>query len=312
MKTKRLFIFAAYDVDGVIDATLLHYVRSLTKFGDVIFTMDNDVSDSELSRVRDLPNVISAVAIRHGEYDFGSYKRGFQYACNNNLIEKYDWVYFVNDSVFGPLWDIDPVLRDLESRGVQFTGIIDFEDDSAPVHIQSWFIGMGRKLALEPFVYDFFDSVSHENNKVLIVRKYEMGLSRAILSHDYQMSTLVSNPHGDVCHFMYEKPFDMLKAGVPFVKKNCLENLGGLQYLYSFAPNDLVDCICQNVARTGVYRSDGSKYHNCFRLTIFGIPVFKITRQRIRHCLTIAYKVYLFDKLPVFKVSITHLPKKAQ
>lgn len=304
MKTKRLFIFAAYDIQGVIDDALLHYVRSLTDIGDVIFTMDNDVADSELNKIRVLPNVISVVATRHCEYDFGSYKRGFLYAYDNNLLSEYDWIYLVNDSVYGPLWDLNPVLESLESRGVDFTGMIDFENDSTPVQIQSWFIGMRRRLACESFVKDFMASVVSQENKALVVFKYEVGLSRMILSHGYQMAAFVSGQRGGVCHAIYDKPIDMLKAGIPFVKKQGLQNTGGLQYLYSYTTDCVVDYIRKNAIRTGV-PTTYDKYENYFRFTLLGIPVVKIMRRQIKHCLTVSYRVCLFDFLPIFKISIT-------
>ena len=41
MSVKRLFLFAAYDKEGIIDDTLLHYLRCLSDYGDVAFVMDN-------------------------------------------------------------------------------------------------------------------------------------------------------------------------------------------------------------------------------------------------------------------------------
>ena len=45
--TKRLFLFAAYDKNNVIDDTVVHYVKHLSSLGDVIFVMDNHLSQSE-------------------------------------------------------------------------------------------------------------------------------------------------------------------------------------------------------------------------------------------------------------------------
>ena len=110
----RLFIFASYDRDGIIDETLLYYLRALSELGDIIFTMDNDISSTELDKVKKIPNVISATASRHGEYDFGSYKRGYEYAEKNNLLKDYKFIYLVNDSVFGPLFNLKPILERME------------------------------------------------------------------------------------------------------------------------------------------------------------------------------------------------------
>ena len=114
--TKRLFIFAAYATDGVIGGSLLYYLNTISKLGDIIFIMDNDISASEMSKLDSISNIIHACAVRHGEYDFGSYKRGYLYAYNKNILEKYDWIYFVNDSVYGPIYDMYPILNNLENK----------------------------------------------------------------------------------------------------------------------------------------------------------------------------------------------------
>lgn len=314
MANKRLFVFAAYDVQGFVDGSLLHYVSELTKVGDVIFVMDSNATDEELDKVKKLGNVLYASAERHNEYDFGSYKRGFKYALDNGLLNKYDWVYFVNDSVYGPLWGLAPILQDLESRGVDFTGMVDFENALTPVQIQSWFLGLSKKLVKQSFVADFFDKVCHQEEKQLIVLKYEVGLSRLILKNGYMFSTLVKGQIGEVSHSMYEKPIDMFKAGIPFLKKNGLENIGGLQYLYPYTSERLVDLIYKNAIRTGVstiVRERKPQYITCFRIAFLGLPIIRAKRQQSVFCSTVNYKFFLFDTIPVCKISITPKRKKA-
>lgn len=310
MANKRLFVFAAYDVQGVVDGSLLHYVSELTKVGDVVFVMDSNATDEELDKVKKLGNVLYASAERHNEYDFGSYKRGFKYALDNGLLNKYDWVYFVNDSVYGPLWGLAPILQDLESRGVDFTGMVDFENALTPVQIQSWFFGFSKKLANESFIADFFGRVCHQEEKQLIVLKYEVGLSRLILKNGYRFSTLVNGQIGEVSHSMYEKPIDMFKAGIPFLKKAGLKNMDGVQYLYPYTTEKMVDLIYKNAVRTGVsiVREGKPRYNiNKFRISFLGLPIIRVKSQSN----TINHKVFLFDVIPVCKISITPKRKKA-
>ena len=304
--TKRLFIFAGYDENGVIDEITLHYLNSLSKLGDIVFVMDNDAAPSELQKVRKVPNVLYAAAMRHGEYDFGSYKRGFLYARDKKLLNKYDWVYFVNDSVYGPLFDLAPALTDLESRGVDLTGMIDFENMPTPVQVQSWFVGISRAVATQEFLADFFKKVAHQMDKQLIVLKYEVGLSRIILQHGYKMSTLVSGDIGEKCHSMYEKPIENLKRGIPFIKKTGLCNLMGLQYLYPYTTEEVVEYIYKNATRNKIpfVKANVREYRKVFRLSVFAIPILTIWRQTQQNARLVSYKGYIFDHLPIFKVAI--------
>ncbi len=306
--TKRLFIFAGYDINGIVDESLLHYLRSLSVLGDIVFTMDCVSPDNELNKIKQIKNILHAVAERHNEYDFGSYKRGFLWAKEHKILDKYDWVYFVNDSVYGPLFDLEPVLKDLEQRNVDLTGMIDFENEPTPIQVQSWFVGVSKKVANTTFLLNFFKTVKHQDKKQLIVLKYEVGLSQLILSHGFKLSTYVSDENGDICHTVYEKPIEILKKGVPFVKKNGLCNLHGLQFLYPYTSNKVVEYIYENAIRNKVpfvRRSGTVEYEKCFRLTLLSLPIFKIMRQKPELGKWLCYKIFLFDCIPVFKISIT-------
>ena len=164
---KRLFVFAAYDKEGIVDNSLLHYLSALSELGDIIFIMDNVAPDTELNKVWAIKNVLSVVAERHGEYDFGSYKRGYAWAQEHGILGNYDWVYFVNDSVYGPLSDLRPVLETLEGRGVDLIGMTDFENEPTPIQVQSWFVGVSKQVATSKFLADFFQSVAKQENKQL-------------------------------------------------------------------------------------------------------------------------------------------------
>lgn len=98
---KRLILFAGYDKDGILDEYVLFYLKELHKFADIIYVADCEMATSELSKIT--PYTIHAIAQRHGEYDFGSYKRAFIYAKENKLLQGYDELFLCNDSVYAPM-----------------------------------------------------------------------------------------------------------------------------------------------------------------------------------------------------------------
>lgn len=308
MEIKRLFLFAGYDKDGIIDETLLHYLRCLSQLGDIVFVMDSNATPTELNKVKDIPNVLYAVATRHGEYDFGSYKRAYMWADEQGILNNYDWVYLVNDSVYGPLFDVKPVLLDLESRGVDLVGMTDYQDRRTLPHIQSWFVGMTRRVATADFMREFMAGIHRETEKALIVLRYEVGLSQTVLRHGYKMSTIIAGQNGDVCHALYACPTHALHANVPFIKKAGLQNLGGLLYLYQYTTEKFADAIKQNATRTKLpittARTEASepRYRKYYRLTIWSVPLLTIYRQKQDNISLVCYKSYLFDIIPLCKI----------
>ena len=166
--TKRLFLFAAYDKDCLIDDTLLYYLEALSKLGDIIFTMDNDTPAKEMAKLDRIPNILHASAQRHGEYDFGSYKRGYIWATDNQILDNYDWIYLANDSVLGPMGDLESMLVNIESRGADCVGMVSNDPQLLPAHIQSWFVGLKRHVATSKFFRDFITNVAHQTDKLSV------------------------------------------------------------------------------------------------------------------------------------------------
>lgn len=255
---RRLFVFAAWDRDNIVDGALLFYLRALGNLGDIIFIADNDLSGAQLDLVRGVPNVLYADAVRHGEYDFGSYKRGFAWAQKAKVLNQYDWIYFVNDSVYGPIGDLEGVLVDLEKSGHSFVGMVENYDRGVVPHVQSWFMGIGQKISELSYVCEFFDGVKKLENKNQICILYEVGFSQLLKSHGVDFVTVFAQ-----CNYksnvVYRRPYRALRAGVPFIKRSAFKNMFGFNFVAKCVKNsELLDAIRENTLRYNVqFRKQG-------------------------------------------------------
>lgn len=238
---KRLFLFAGYSSDGVLDDALVFYVKKLAKCGDVILCMDSNCPDAELNKVSKY--TIARIGTRHCEYDFGSYKRAYEYAKNNKLLNKYDFVYMVNDSVYGPLHDIGTVLQQMESKNTDAFGMVESRHTHYR-HIQSWFIGMRKSVFLSTWFDEFIMSVKQLPHKYLITVLYE------------NKFTDILEEHGGTwyCPFIcrgrsvYNNPKRLFNLGCPFIKKMSFSRHNGavgyqLNYVLNNCPTDARDAI---------------------------------------------------------------------
>ena len=68
---RRVCLFAGYDVDGLVDETVVAYLRDLSRFADIYYLADCPLEPGELDKLA--PYTKGRWAIRHGRYDFGSY-----------------------------------------------------------------------------------------------------------------------------------------------------------------------------------------------------------------------------------------------
>lgn len=220
MHPRRLFLFAGYNKNGIIDDALIFYIQQLAKFGDIVLCMDSDIPAPELKKVQKY--CVHAVAARHGEYDFGSYKRAYIWATENLDINNYDYLYLVNDSVYGPLHDLMPYFIRMESLSCDAFGMTQ-KRHRTRAHIQSWFIGLRPSVFKTQWFDDFMCAITKLVSKSQITIEYEHGLSHMISDNNLTWCGLYSVYNRDI----YNGISKTFLAGIPFIKKDAFVRHNG-------------------------------------------------------------------------------------
>ena len=152
---KRLCIFAHWDRDNKIDDYVIYYIKALKEVCEtIIFVSDCNLEASETSKLDNIADFV--LAQKHGEYDFGSYKRGFLFAKEKGL--QFEELLLVNDSYFGPFTSLKIIFDEMAKRKCDFWGLTDF--NKVPVkkigsyylktvtesHIQSYFLDLKKSV----------------------------------------------------------------------------------------------------------------------------------------------------------------------
>ncbi len=80
---KNTAIYAAYSEDGTISDYVVTYLKKLKEITpNIIYVTDNQMSKNELRKIKPYANHV--IAHRHGEYDWGSFKRGYNWLIAQN------------------------------------------------------------------------------------------------------------------------------------------------------------------------------------------------------------------------------------
>lgn len=244
---KRVSLFAAYDIDGLIDESVMLFVKELARHSDVYFLSDSILQDGELDKLK--PYTKGAWGIRHGEYDFGSYKRLAQYLVGWDKIEDYDEVILVNDSSY-LLKPLDDVFNKMDKKscswwGMQATkGIYDtkdiksnqfdrkismkivkekmlstYENDNEyDFLVASYFLVFRKPILDSNELQNILNSVKKERNKKNIILNYEIGLTRRLINKGYDFDTYMDDLYP--FHPIFTNNiFNMIGEGFPLFKR---------------------------------------------------------------------------------------------
>lgn len=214
--SKILTIFASYDKYNQVPDYVVYYLKELKKVSDIIFVADNELSSEELQKIKTL--TIHQICHRHNEYDFGSYKRGYQYALKNNLFAKYDDLILCNDSCFGPFYPLADIIAKMNAKDCDFWGMfMHLANNNCKKHIQSYFVYLKKEVAVSDVFSSFISSVAHQDCKEDIIAKYEVGLSQILMQSGYKCKGLFNDKY-NTPHL--KQALKLIQNGFPFLKKS--------------------------------------------------------------------------------------------
>lgn len=271
-KIKRLFIFAGYDANGIIDDALIYHISQLHKFGDIVLCMDCDCKKSETDKIKKY--CFHIMALRHGEYDFGSYKRAYAWARDNKILNNYDVMYLLNDSVFGPTLNIHDTLMRAETEKNDAMGLV-VSEHRTHSFMESWFIRLNKKVFMSGWFDKFMNSISHEARKSIITVKYEHGLSN-LISHNNCSWGGVYTVWG---RYTYNNPKKLFKRGCPFIKKASFTRHNGaignqIKYILKY---------CDTRAATAILKTADRIYGTNYMSWLLTSNPLKIMIRKIKY-----------------------------
>lgn len=235
----RTAIFAHFDKDNVIDDYVIYYLNALKKVAQkIIFVSDCNLSPAETDKLKNITDEI--IANPHGEYDFGSYKRGFLFAQENNLLDETDELIFANDSCYGPFCSLEKVFEKMDSKTCDFWGITQSRfgyrkkgfnpTRKRQLHLQSYFFVLKKKVFLSETFKNFINSIKKQNDKSNVITCYELGLSKTLMDEGFIAESFIedfdNSFNASICFWdklISEKNMPFLKCSIP--------RLGNLRYV---------------------------------------------------------------------------------
>ena len=177
---RRAIILAHFDPDGLLDPHVRGALVAYRRVADRVVLVS-----TTLARLpADVGGLVDQFHSRanHG-YDFGSWRLGLESLGASGV---FDEVVCVNDSVYGPLWDLGGVLADRRVADADFWGMV--RSDQPPrsrrgrpaPHVQSWFFAARRRLLDHPAWRTFWQGVVPQPSKEAVIDRYELGLSEMV------------------------------------------------------------------------------------------------------------------------------------
>ncbi|WP_281827530.1 glycosyltransferase [Jannaschia rubra] len=260
-KQKRVAVFASYSPDGVLPPQVLPYLAGLRPLVEAIVVVcDNDLAPGERAKLD--AHADHVIAGRHGEYDFGSYKRGVALARETGLLDRADALILCNDSCYGPVGSFAPMFETMEARGLDFWGGTDSHQFS--YHLQSYFVAMTRPVFTSDAFRGFIEGVTKQESVNQVIQNYELGLTKVLREAGFTAGAMVENtlkgvhPKDPSYHNLPILPLYTLERGLPLVKVKALRishtNIDGQNRLLAWLKENAPDIYDAAISDPDVHR----------------------------------------------------------
>lgn len=188
---RRTVLFASFSPDGRVGGRTLFLLRGVAAIADnVVFVSSAPLFTEEADRLRGLASDV--LCEPHGEYDFGSWKRGWRIAEERGLLtaDAADELVLCNDSCLGPVYPLDEAFAAMRARPCDFWGPT-INSEGGAEHVQSYFLVFRRRVMDDPSLGEFLSGVQSLTGRGSAIVHYETRLTAFLHERGFSYDSLV-------------------------------------------------------------------------------------------------------------------------
>ncbi|GBR67607.1 rhamnan synthesis F family protein [Gluconobacter kanchanaburiensis] len=222
-------LFAYYSTEATLAPHTRHLLAQIAACGFAIHIAASGLSEAAATLLQStlltgpVPVTSKVYSRANTGLDFGAWQFLLSQGCARDATE----VLFANDSIFGPLLPLAPIVETMRQENFQIWGMV--RSEAVVPHLQSWFLCMTREALDQPAIQRIFSQPFSEMSKDEIVLHGELGLGLAIKTAGLSSGAAWSSERG-LARLLALNPMHtdwrtVLRSGsAPFIKTELLRD----------------------------------------------------------------------------------------
>jgi len=230
--SRSICLFAYHDPSATLAPHTRHLLSQIAGCGFELHVAVSGLDPNDTARMTALENSFTSgpIPIRANLYarknsglDFGAWQDLLNNHCDAGASE----ILFANDSVFGPMTPLRPIMENMRATRSPIWGMV--RSEAITAHLQSWFLVMTRDVLDHPAIRRVFQQPFNSMSKPEIVLHGELGLGLAIQAAKLDIAASWSSTRGLArllsLHPMHTDWRTVLHSGqAPFIKTELLRD----------------------------------------------------------------------------------------
>lgn len=234
---KRLLLYVHFNKYNRVSSHVYYQLTQMRPlFSKVVFISNSQVSEHDYQKLVDLHLMDNFIQRENVGFDFAAWRDGMTHVGFDD-ITTYDVVTIMNDTCFGPLWDIKDYYLNYEANDqVDFWGLTNnrrtkksHQTQGFPEHIQSYFITFKKPVIASSAFRNFWENVKNHTDVQEVINDYETKVTTTFLAAGFRYQTVFDTVNEDTTgmlhpDFSYYNPTAILNHKVPFIKVKAIDN----------------------------------------------------------------------------------------
>lgn len=240
---ERILLYVHFNKCNHISGHVFYQLEQLKPlFSKIIFISNSPLSNEDKCRLREDLGISDLLERDNRGFDFAAWRDGMNW-LGFDTLQNSDSLTLMNDTCFGPLWDLAPIYQRFEEDPqVDFWGMTNFRKTRYfEEHLQSYFVTFKQSVLKDKSFREFWSQVEDFTDVQDVIDHYETQFTKRFVEAGFRYQSLLDTRQeeaGELLHpdFSYYKPLRILEAKIPFLK---VKALTGNPFLARYLLEDL-------------------------------------------------------------------------
>ncbi|ABN44900.1 Rhamnan synthesis protein F [Streptococcus sanguinis] len=240
---ERILLYVHFNKCNHISGHVFYQLEQLKPlFSKIIFISNSPLSNEDKCRLREDLGISDLLERDNRGFDFAAWRDGMNW-LGFDTLQNSDSLTLMNDTCFGPLWDLAPIYQRFEEDPqVDFWGMTNFRKTRYfEEHLQSYFVTFKQSVLKDKSFREFWSQVEDFTDVQDVIDHYETQFTKRFVEAGFRYQSLLDTRQeeaGELVHpdFSYYKPLRILEAKIPFLK---VKALTGNPFLARYLLEDL-------------------------------------------------------------------------
>lgn len=240
---ERILLYVHFNKCNHISGHVFYQLGQLKPlFSKIIFISNSPLSNEDKCRLREDLRISDLLERDNRGFDFAAWRDGMNW-LGFDTLQNSDSLTLMNDTCFGPLWDLTPIYHRFEEDSqVDFWGMTNFRKTKYfEEHLQSYFVTFKQSVFKDKAFHEFWSQVEDFTDVQDVIDHYETQFTKRFVEAGFRYQSLLDTRQeeaGELVHpdFSYYKPLRILEAKIPFLK---VKALTGNPFLARYLLEDL-------------------------------------------------------------------------